>query len=536
MSTRCLSFCRPRKTGIDLVIPIDPEHPLRRAYHSSSACGAVAIGDLDLDGKPDVFAANGPGPNALYLQKGPLKFEDIAAEIGLAGEKMDWAVGVSMADLDGDGDLDIFLCNYDAPNQLFINQLIDNETGERQPEGTPLSFEEKAAELGVDVADGCVVAAICDYDRDGDLDVYLLTHQIYRENGRPSEPIGIVRENGKLEVSQEWRRWYSVVQDQRGDNGELLYTEAGRPDYLMRNDGEKGFTNVTEGAGISTDRHWGNSATWWDYNHDTWPDLYIGNDFSSPDFLYRNNGDGTFTEVAKTVTRHTTWFSMGAVQSDFNNDGLIDFLLADMMPKTHYMQKASMASMMDRHDVMEKVDGPEQLMRNTLHINTGTDRFLEGAWMADLAQTEWTWAIRSADFDSDGLADVFFCNGVPRQFNHSDLPALNHAQLVGKTHWDHYQHTPERREQNFAYRNLGGFEFEDKSAEWGLDHVGMSYGASLADLDGDGHLELLTSNLQDPLSVYWNTGRDSGNRIVVELKGTESNPRGIGTPGSHHHR
>lgn len=516
----------PEETGVDLVIPIDVNHPLRRAYHSSSACGAVAIGDINLNGKPDIFVGNGPGKNALYVQTGDLQFTDVAEAVGLAGGELDWAVGVSLVDIDGDGDLDIFVCNYDAPNQLFINQLIVD--GKRQPEDAPLSFIESAAELGLDVADGCVVAAIADFDRDGDLDIYLLTHQIYRENGRPSEPIGIVSENGKLEVSEEWRRWYTVVQNKRGDNGELLYTEAGRPDYLMRNDGKNGFTDITEEAGITTDRHWGNSATWWDYNHDGWPDLYVGNDFSSPDFLYRNNGDGTFTEVAESVVRSSTWFSMGAVQSDFNNDGLIDFLLADMMPKTHYMQKASMASMGERHDNLENVGGPQQLMRNTMHINTGTDRFLEGAWLANLAQTEWTWAIRSGDFDCDGLADVFFCNGVPRQFNHSDLPALNHAQLVGKTHWDHYVNTPERREQNLAYKNFGDFRFEDRSVDWGLDHVGMSYGASLGDLDGDGRLDLITSNLEDPISIYRNAGTE-GHRITIDLKGTQSNSAGIGT-------
>ncbi len=192
------------------------------------------------------------------------------------------------------------------------------------------------------------------------------------------------------------------------------------------------------------------------------------------------------------------------------------------------MQMASMASMADRHDNLEHVGGPQQIMRNTLHINTGTDKFLEGAWLAGIAQTEWTWAIRSADFDNDGLSDLFFCNGVPRQFNHSDLPEITHASLVGKTHWDHYKNTPERREQNLSFKNLGNFQFEDSSKQWGLDHVGMSYGASLGDLDGDGRLDLLTSNLEDPLSVYHNQG-DAGNRTVIELKGTRSNSRGIGT-------
>lgn len=525
-SETLFEYLPPEKTGIDLVIPIDEEHPLRRAYHSSSACSAVAIGDLDLDGKPDIFAGNGPRDNALYLQRGSEKFEDVAKSAGVTGGEGAWAVGISLADIDNDGDLDIYVCNYDFPNQLFINQTIDSETGERR-EGE-LAFVDQAKEFGLDLADGSVVAAFADYDRDGDLDVYILTHQIYRENGRPSEPIKLFVEDGVLQVDQEWKRWYEVDQHKRGDNGEFLYKEVGRPDYLYRNDGNGKFTDVTEEAGITTERHWGNSSTFWDYNFDGWPDIYVGNDFSSPDFLYRNNGDGTFTEVAEKTLRSSTWFSMGAVQSDFNNDGYIDFLLADMAPKTHYMQKASMASMSARHDNLEFIEGPTQLMHNTMHINTGTNKFLEGAWMADLAETEWTWAIRSGDFDNDGLSDVFFCNGVPRQFNHSDLPDINHQTLVGRTHWEHYANTPERREQNLAYRNKGGFEFEDFSKQWGLDHLGMSYGASLGDLNGDGRLELLTSNLEDPLRVYWNRGTE-GNRVVIRLKGTQSNQVGIGS-------
>jgi hypothetical protein len=514
----------PDKSGIQHVSPIMADHPLARAYHSSSACAAVAIGDLDLDGRPDVFAGNGPLENGLYLQKEKMKFVDVTSQAGVGGGADAWAVGTSLADIDNDGDLDIYVCNYDHPNQLFINLTID---GGKRNEG-PLRFEERAEKYGLNLKEGSVVAAFADYDRDGDLDVYILTHQIYRDQGRPASPIQIFEEGGKFYVGEEWQRWYEVDQHRRGDNGEFLYTEAGRPDYFFRNDGEKGFTDITEEAGITTERHWGNSATWWDYNFDGWPDLYVGNDFKSPDYLYRNNGDGTFTETIESHVRHTTWFSMGAVQSDFNNDGYIDFLLADMMPKTHYMQMASMASMADRQDNLEHVDGAEQIMHNTLHINTGTNEFLEGAWMAGIAQTEWTWAIRSADFDNDMLPDVFFCNGIPRQFNHSDLPEITHASLVGRTHWDHYRNTPVRREQNLAYKNLGNFQFDDVSEQWGLNHLGMSYGASLGDLDGDGRLELLASNLDDPLSVYHNQSA-SGNRVVIDLQGTRSNTKGIGT-------
>ncbi len=514
----------PEESGIDLVTPIDEEHPLARAYHSSSACAAVAIGDIDLDGLPDVFAGNGPLDNALYLQRDNLRFVNIAREAGVTGGDEAWAVGISLVDVDDDGDLDIYVCNYDYPNQLFINLII--EDGRRNP-GTP-RFVDRAAELGLDIDDGSVVSAFADFDRDGDLDVYVMTHQVYRLGGRPADPIPLVEVNGRLMVGEEYDRWYELSEGKRGKNGEILYTEKGRPDYLLRNDGEDGFVEVTATAGITKDCHWGNSATWWDYNHDGWPDLYVGNDFRSPDFLYRNNGDGTFSEVSEGLVRHTTWFSMGAVQSDLNNDGLIDFLLADMLPRTHYMQKASMASMADRFDNLEGVGGAFQMMRNTLHINSGTDRFMEGAWLSNVADTEWTWAIRSADFDNDGWSDLFFCNGVPRQFNHSDLPEITHSTLVGKTHWDHYKGTPQRREMNLAFRNRGDFDFEMVSQEWGLAHVGMSYGASLGDLDRDGRVDLLVTNLEDPLSVYRNQGT-TGNRIVVELEGTLSNRKGIGS-------
>lgn len=511
----------PEETGIDHVVPVILTHPLRRYYYSSMACGGVAVGDVDLDGRPDVFATSGVGENALYLQKGPMRFENVAGSLGLTGGDR-WGVHAVLFDIDNDGDLDLYVCNTDTPNELHLNRLIDG--GVRHEE---LRFEEVAAAYGLDVVDGSVVAAVADYDRDGHLDLYLMTHQVYREGGRPDEPIPLVKENGQLQVSEEWRRWYRIESGKKGKQGEFLYTEAPRPDRLFRNRGDGHFVETTVEAGITPEPHWGNSATWWDYNNDGWPDLYVGNDFKSPDLLYRNNGDGTFTEVSQGMFRHTTWNSMGAAQADFDNRGLFDFIIADMLPRNHYMQKASMGSLAQRRRELSNIEGVNQIMRNTFHIHTGTERFLEGAWMAGLAHTDWTWAIRAGDLDADGYVDLFFTNGVPGQFNHLDLPQIDHADLIGKHHFDHFTDTPKRREQNFAFRNRGGFRFDDVSQAWGLAHVGMSYGASFGDLDGDGRLDLLVSNLDDPLSVYRNMGA-TGNRAVVKLEGTRGNRHGIG--------
>ncbi len=513
------------KTGVSHVNLIDIKHPMKRVYHSSSACGGVAIGDVDLDGKTDFFASNGPRSNSLYLQTGEMVFDNVAEAQGLAGGDDAWGVGVSMIDIDNDGDLDIYVANYDHPNQLFINQLIGKD-GKRSKGG--LSFIEQAKEFGLDAVDGSIEGAFCDFDRDGDLDMYLLTHQVYRDGGRPKDPVPLIKlPNGKPEVTEEWQRWFRVDHQEKGPKGEVMYTERGRPDRLYRNDGGK-FVEITEEAGISTGPRWGNSVTWWDYNQDGWPDIYVGNDFSDPDYLYRNNGDGTFTESARPTLRHTTWFSMGAAQTDLNNDGLIDFLVADMMPSTHFMQKASMASMGSRLKRLLAVPGARQLMRNALHLNTGTDYMMEAGYLSGVAQTEWTWAIRSADFDNDGDADLFFTNGIPRQFNHSDVaPSFNHAMLVGKNKWDYYEKTAERREQNMAYQNQGGLQFTNVSKKWGLDHVSMSYGASIGDLNGDGWQDLIVANLEDPLSLYLNKGGE-GSRVVIDLQGRESNRQGIG--------
>lgn len=507
----------PEATRISYVHEIATWHRDKRLFHSSFACGAPLLGDIDLDGLPDIFITGGPRGNKLYLQAGNLSFVDVTANLGIDGQEL-WAGGGVMIDIDGDGDLDIYVCYYDQPNHLYVNQL--KETGR-------VSFVESAAQFGLDIKDASLVPAFADYDGDGDLDLYLLTHQLHRLGSRPVTPIPLedVPGSKRPRIPGELGRYF-VLEDEQKD-GKWMYKEVGRPDYLMRNDGGK-FVEVTAEAGMLKQPGIGNSASWWDFDHDGDVDLHVGNDFLDPDYLYRNNGDGTFTEVLAEVFPQSTWFTMGSTITDLNNDGLTDFVVADMFPTTHYKQKASMASMGSFTERLLSSPGARQIMRNGVFVNGGTGRFREAAYLSGLGQTDWTWAIKTGDFDQDGRQDLFFTNGAARNFNFSDLPGLDHDALVGRNHWDNYENTVgEKREQNFAFRNVSDYNFQDVSQAWGLDHVGMTHTSSVGDLDRDGDLDLVTCNLNEPVLIYRNDG-PKGNSVRVKLRGAGGNTAGIG--------
>jgi hypothetical protein len=496
----------PEYTGIELVHPIDTNHPMKHLYFSGTTGGGIAIGDVDADGRPDVYCVHGPGGNRLYRQVGDLKFEDVTAAAGVDGSFEGanvWGTGAAMADVNNDGWLDIYVCNYDAPNLLYIN-LGDG------------TFDERGAEWGVNIPDASMMPAFCDYDLDGDLDLYLLTYRFIDAEGRPAKP-PIVVGGGQRQIAPDYEKYYAVTDDADG------FAPVGRADGLLRNDGN-GFTDVSAQAGIVGTWH-GLSATWWDYNDDGRPDLYVANDFTDPDQLYRNNGDGTFTDVIASAVPHTTWYSMGADAGDVNDDGRPDLLVADMAGTTHFKQKVSMGNMENTQEFLTTAI-PRQYMRNALFVNSGTDRFQEAAYMAGLDATDWTWTVKLADLDNDGRLDAYFTNGSPRNFMDSDIP-FTPEMLVGRSNWDLYEESEPLKEANQAYRNLGDLAFENVSQAWGLAHVGISLAAAHADLDRDGDLDLVVANFDEPVGVYRNVGTQ-GRGLLVQLEGTASNRFGLG--------
>ncbi|MDA7916939.1 FG-GAP-like repeat-containing protein [Akkermansiaceae bacterium] len=494
------------ETGIDFVNPIDTSHPMKRLYHSGFVCGGVAVGDLNGDGKADLFLNSGPRPNRLYLQDDALKFRDATAASGLAESVDTWSTGVTMVDVNADGHLDLFICNYDAPNQLFLNR---GDGTFSKPDNT-----------GLDIVDASLTASFADYDNDGDLDCYLLTNRYYRANGRPVD-VPAKMENGVAVVLDEYKKYYRIKHEQ---GKHFSIEEYGREDRLFRNNGDGTFDEVTAASKITGHGH-GLSMMWWDYDDDGWMDIYVCNDYDDPDRLWRNNGDGTFTNVIANAMPHTSWFAMGSDLADVNNDGRMDFFSVDMSATNHFRQKTTMGAM-NNAKILAVAGPPQQIMRNALLLNTGTGRFQEAAFLAGIADSDWSWAPKFGDYDCDGQTDLFISNGMARNFTDSDIKFTNDKK-VGQTVWDFYEDTAPKPDRNLVFQNRGDLKFEDKSKEWGLDHFGMSYSAASGDLDGDGDLELVVANLDEPVKVFRNEGSD-GHQAVVRLVGNGGNRWGIG--------
>lgn len=512
----------PEETGVTFTNRIDWSNERKHLYMHSYAGGGLCVGDYDGDGRPDIYIVSQIGEDALYRQVDDFVFEDVTQQANLSAGTS-WGTGATFLDIENDGDLDLFVCNYDAPNRLYVNQ----------GDGT---FVESAKSHGLDFSGASVMAAVADYDCDGFVDIYLVTNRMYP--GPAQDVPRMQREDGAMHLATGQKQAFTE-QDRLIDGTTQRYiVKAGQPDILYKNNGDGTFTDVSAECGISGN-HPGLSATWWDANGDGLPDLYVSNDFWDADRWYENQGDGTFVDVIEQRVPYTAWFSMGSDFGDINNDGRMDFFAADMSARTHYMSKIMMGDMNDSRWFLESAE-PRQYMRNMLYLNTGTSRFAEIGFLAGLASTDWTWSVKFNDLDNDGRLDLFATNGSTNHSFDPDLTrrlaaldddlsrrGINDPEMRWRQQWQLYREVPPRRERNLAFRNDGDLHFTDVSDSWGMDTASLSYGAVQSDLDRDGDLDVIVAHVDQPVGLYRNQSID-GRSVQIQLVGTRSNRAGIG--------
>ena len=449
---------------------------LNHEFENGAIGTGVAIGDYDGDGRPDIFVASKTESCRLFRNLGDYRFEDVTEKAGVgdpgAAARI-WKQGATFVDVNNDGALDIYVCRFNAPNLLYLNQR----------DGT---FREMGHAYGLDVKDACSMAAFCDYDRDGWLDVFVSVNLL----NYSAHPFG----------------------------------QCG---YLFHNNRNGTFSDVTAQAGIAGEAQT-HSAMWWDYDNDGWPDLYVSSDFSPPDRLYHNNRDGMFTNVIDRVVPHTPFSSMGADLGDVNNDGLIDLLVTDMATTTHEKDQRQMVnSRILAGDPPEGSSAAPQIYHSCLYLNTGTGRCMEAAFLAGVAATDWTWSPRFEDLDNDGRLDLFVTNGMYREANNADLLARQMTAESPAERVRIMRDSPVLSERHLAFRNLGNLQFQDVSRQWGLDQRGVSFGSALGDLSGDGNLDIVYGSYQAGATLLRNNC-STGHRVTVALRGTVSNRFGVG--------
>ncbi|MBW7892449.1 MAG: VCBS repeat-containing protein [Chitinophagaceae bacterium] len=470
--------------------------------------GGVAIGDVNGDGLLDIYFSGNTTENKLYLNKGNMQFEDVTSKSGVAGRLGPWKTGVTMADVNGDGWVDIFVCySGKLPAEKRINQLFIN----RGPDagGVPL-FVDEAVAFGLSEPSYSTQGYFFDYDKDGDLDLFLLNHN---PNSLP-----VLDEKSTLEVIQSEDKEIGV--------------------RLFRNDNNK-FVDVTSNAGISHSRlTYGLGAAIADINSDGWPDIYVCNDYSVPDYLYVNNGDGTFADVKKNMLGHTTYFAMGNDIADMNNDGLPDIFTLDMLPEDNHRQKTLMSpDNYEKEELMLRSGFYFQEMRNMLQLNNGDGTFSEVGQLAGLSKTDWSWAPLIADFDNDGWKDVYVTNGYLRDYTNldfisemNDFIQKNRGNIHRSNVFELAKKMPSTGLSNYMFRNEGYLTFRQVSQSWGLDGVSWSNGAVYADLDNDGMLDMVVNNINQPAFVYHNISASTRDNhyLDVVLKGMKGNTQGLG--------
>ena len=476
--------------------------------------GGVAAGDFNNDGLEDLFFVSNQFDNKLYLNKGNLKFQDITPEAGLKKRK-GFDVGVALADVNADGYLDIYITRggwIDADN-AFANMLYINNGKAGTKNGIP-TFTESATKYGIADDNRAIASTFFDYDRDGDLDLYISNSPDF---DNPAAEVVDLR---------------NVPKDPK--------TKALKgSDKLYQNNGNNSFTDVSMDAGILPEIGFGLNPQVGDLNNDGWLDIYVCNDFRIPDFAYINNQDGTFTDRRAQLLKHMSFNSMGSDIADVNNDGLPDLYTLDMNPEDYIRSKTTMGmTPQSRFEEMVDKNYHYQYMHNMLQLNNGNGTFREIANLAGIANTDWSWSSLLADFDLDGYNDVFVTNGVfrdviDRDANNRILEILraNRRKPTDEDFLAFAKMLPQQKLKNYFFKNKGDLTFENKSDFWIDNEPTFSNGATYVDLDNDGDLEVVVNNINQEATLFKNNAVENslGHYLQVQLVGPEENPEAIGT-------